>query len=102
MVRLSHQPRRGDPAPPAYAPNPEIFLKAMAPYRQDLVVAVECRFTWYWLADLCVQEGLTCVLGHASTCKRSTVAKPRMTVATPSRLPCDCEAACRRRPRRIR
>jgi hypothetical protein len=34
--------------------TPETFLKAIAPYRQDLVVAVECRFTWYWLADLCV------------------------------------------------
>jgi hypothetical protein len=28
--------------------TPEIFLKAIAPYRQDLVVAVECMFTWYW------------------------------------------------------
>jgi hypothetical protein len=25
---------------------PEPFLKAMAPYRGDLVVAVECLFTW--------------------------------------------------------
>jgi hypothetical protein len=33
---------------------PEPFLKAIAPYRQDLVVAVACMFTWYWLADLCV------------------------------------------------
>jgi hypothetical protein len=33
---------------------PETFLKAIAPYRQDLVVAVACMFTWYWLADLCV------------------------------------------------
>jgi hypothetical protein len=45
--------------------TPEIFLNAIAPYRQDLVVAVECLLTWYWLADLCVQEGLACVLGHA-------------------------------------
>ena len=45
--------------------TPEIFLQAIAPYRQDLVVAVECLLTWYWLADLGVQEGLTCVLGHA-------------------------------------
>ena len=30
---------------------PEPFLKAMAPYREGLVVAVECIFTWYWLAD---------------------------------------------------
>jgi transposase len=49
--------------------SPEIFLKAIAPYRQDLVVAVECMFTWYWPADLCVQEGLPCVLGHAQYMK---------------------------------
>lgn len=28
------------------------FLALVDPYRQDLVVAVECIFTWYWLADL--------------------------------------------------
>jgi transposase len=44
---------------------PEPFLKALAPYREDLVVCVECMFTWYWLADLCVQEGIPFVLGHA-------------------------------------
>ena len=27
--------------------NPEDFLKAVAPYREDLVVAVECMFCWY-------------------------------------------------------
>src|SRR5438093_9554790 len=30
-----------------------------------LLVGVECIFTWYWLADLCQQEGITFVLGHA-------------------------------------
>jgi transposase len=45
------------------APDP--FLKAIAPYREDLVVAVECIFTWYWLADLCAQEQIPFVLGHA-------------------------------------
>jgi hypothetical protein len=45
------------------APDP--FLKAIAPYREGLVVAVECMFTWYWLADLCAQEGIAFVLGHA-------------------------------------
>jgi transposase len=44
---------------------PEPFLKAIAPYREDLVVCVECIFTWYWLADLCAQEGVPFVLGHA-------------------------------------
>ena len=45
--------------------TPESFLTMIAPYREDLVVAVECIFTWYWLADLCAQEGIAFVLGHA-------------------------------------
>jgi hypothetical protein len=45
--------------------RPETFLEAVAPYREDLVVAVECMFTWYWLADLCRREGIEFVLGHA-------------------------------------
>jgi transposase len=45
--------------------GPEPFLKAVAPYRADLVVCVECVFTWYWLADLCAREGIAFVLGHA-------------------------------------
>ena len=45
--------------------NPEAFLEAVAPYRDDLVVAVECIFTWYWLADICAAEGIAFVLGHA-------------------------------------
>ena len=45
--------------------TPEAFLRGIAPYREDVVGAVECRFTWYWLADLCQQEGMPFVLGHA-------------------------------------
>src|SRR5215468_7501597 len=45
--------------------SPETFLKAIAPYRDDIVVAVACIFTWYWLADLCAREGIPFVLGHA-------------------------------------
>ena len=45
--------------------RPEAFLQAVLPYRDDLVVAVECMFTWYWLADLCRREGIAFVLGHA-------------------------------------
>ncbi len=29
------------------------------------MVAAECMFTWYWVADLCAQEGIPFVLGHA-------------------------------------
>lgn len=45
--------------------GPGPFLKAIAAFREDLVVAVECVFTWYWLADLCAQEKIVFVLGHA-------------------------------------
>jgi transposase len=45
--------------------EPERFLRAIEPYRKDLVVGVECIFCWYWLADLCAQEDIPFVLGHA-------------------------------------
>lgn len=43
----------------------EVFLKTIEPFTEDIVVAVECMFTWYWIADLCTQEGIPFVLGHA-------------------------------------
>jgi transposase len=45
--------------------TPEAFLEIITPYREDLVVAAECMFTWYWLADVCAAEGIAFVLGHA-------------------------------------
>src|SRR5436309_432261 len=47
------------------AAGPDAFLKAVAPFRDGLVVAVECLFCWYWLADVCAQEEIAFVLGHA-------------------------------------
>ena len=44
---------------------PEPFVEAIAPYRDDIVVGVECIFCWYWLADLCARESIPFVLGHA-------------------------------------
>jgi transposase len=43
----------------------ERFLRLFEPYREDVVVAVECMFAWYWIADLCAREGIPFVLGHA-------------------------------------
>jgi transposase len=45
--------------------SPNAVLKAVEPFRDGLVVACECMFAWYWLADLCQKEGLPFVLGHA-------------------------------------
>ena len=43
----------------------DFFLQIIKPYREDIVVAVECIFSWYWLADLCAKHNITFVLGHA-------------------------------------
>lgn len=43
----------------------EDFLDEIVQYREDLVVGVECIFTWYWVADLCAQENIPFILGHA-------------------------------------
>ena len=45
--------------------NPESFARIIEPFREDLAVAVECVFVWYWIADLCAQLGITFVPGHA-------------------------------------
>lgn len=47
------------------AASPEPFLDAVGPFTEDLVVAAECMFTWYWLADLCASQDIRFVLGHA-------------------------------------
>jgi hypothetical protein len=69
---LSHRHRQAAPEP---------FLKAMAPYRAGLGMAVEWMVTWYWLADRCAQEGLAFGLGqaryrrarHGGTAKHATI-----------------------------
>ena len=45
--------------------RPDYFLALIRPYRDNLAVAAECMFAWYWLADLCEEEKITFVLGHA-------------------------------------
>jgi hypothetical protein len=45
--------------------TPDALLKASAPYRDQIVIAAECMFTWYWRADLCAEQGIPFVLGHA-------------------------------------
>jgi transposase len=47
------------------AASPAAFLKAVAPFRAGLAGACECLFAWYWLADLCHEQAIPFVLGHA-------------------------------------
>ena len=43
----------------------ETLLQAIAPFRDDIVIGVECMFGWYWLADRCAEEKIPFVVGHA-------------------------------------
>ena len=46
--------------------DPEYWLKRMEPFRrEDLVVGCESTFNWYWLADLCLENEIPFLLGHA-------------------------------------
>jgi transposase len=49
--------------------TPEALLKAIAPSREQIVVAAAWMFPWYGLADLCAEHGLPFVLGHALSMK---------------------------------
>src|SRR5712691_2936100 len=49
--------------------TPEALLKAMAPSREQIVLAAACLFPWYWLADCCAEHGISFVLGHALSMK---------------------------------
>jgi len=40
------------------AADPAAFLAAIKPYRKNIVVGCECMFAWYWLADLCADQGI--------------------------------------------
>jgi transposase len=41
------------------------LLQAIAPYRDGIVIGVECMFGWYWLADRCAEHKIPFVVGHA-------------------------------------
>ena len=45
--------------------EPERFLALLKPYGKDIVVGAECMFCWYWLADVCQDNEIPFVLGHA-------------------------------------
>ena len=43
----------------------ETLLQAIAPFREGIVIGVECMFGWYWLADRCAERQIPFVVGHA-------------------------------------
>ena len=47
------------------AVNADLLEQAVEPYLPDIVISVECIFTWYWIADFCAERDIPFVLGHA-------------------------------------
>jgi len=45
--------------------NPDDLLRLIKPFLDDLVIGVECMFSWYWVADFCNERGIEFILGHA-------------------------------------
>jgi len=45
--------------------DPEILFRVIFPYLDDIAIAVECIFSWYWVADVCKDHQIPFVLGHA-------------------------------------
>jgi len=45
--------------------SPTGLGRVISRFGPDLVIAVECIFTWYWIADYCAKRKVPFVLGHA-------------------------------------
>jgi transposase len=45
--------------------DPEPLFDIIFPFLEDVVIGVECMFSWYWIADFCAEHKIPFVLGHA-------------------------------------
>ena len=45
--------------------HPDYLIHLIKPYLDDMALAVECMFTWYWVSDFCLKHDISFVLGHA-------------------------------------
>jgi hypothetical protein len=76
--------------------DPDNLKKALDAFGTDLVVAVECVFSWYWIADFCEDHDIDFVLGHAlymkaihgvsTSCTISPSYSPIFRTRTPSTI----------------
>jgi transposase len=45
--------------------DPALLFDVIFPFLEDVVICVECMFSWYWVADFCAEHKIPFVLGHA-------------------------------------
>jgi len=57
--------------------DPENLMSVIKPYIEDIVICVECIFTWYWIADFCEEHTIPFILGHAYYMKAISGAKTK-------------------------
>ena len=43
----------------------ELLFDVIFPFLEDVVICVECMFSWYWISDFCTEHKIPFVLGHA-------------------------------------
>jgi hypothetical protein len=64
----------------------EALADVLQPYQEDLFLAVECIFTWYWVADLCSRIGVEFVPGHGLYMKAIHGAKVKNDTIDPRKI----------------
>ena len=45
--------------------TPESLALIIHLFGKDLIIGVECMFSWYWVADFCEEHNVPFILGHA-------------------------------------
>jgi transposase len=45
--------------------DPDHLVHVVSRFGSDMVIGVECIFSWYWLADFCDERNIPFALGHA-------------------------------------
>ncbi len=58
--------------------SPDALMQAIRPYLDDLIIAVECMFSWYGVADFCEDNNIKFILGHALYMKAIHGGKAKM------------------------
>lgn len=51
------------------------LVKILLKYKDDIVIACESTFAWYWLSDFCAEHGFEFILGHPYYMKAISGAK---------------------------
>lgn len=45
--------------------DPQALLDLLEPYIGNVIVGVECMHCWYWVSNICEDNGIDFILGHA-------------------------------------